>query len=197
MLSGAAQVVDGDTLRLGAETLRLHAIDAPELGQICRDAEGRRWDCGQVARDALRDLASGTIICEGRERDRYGRLVAKCFSGNRDLGAEMVRQGAAFAYPRFGEDYVALEKEALFAGLGVWQGEAERPDAERTARAPTPQPAAQAGCTIKGNISGNGRIYHLPGQENYAATRINPARGERWFCSEAEARAAGWRRARR
>ena len=41
------------------------------------------------------------------------------------------------------------------------------------------------------------RIYHVPGQENYGRTRISTSKGERWFCSEADARAAGWRRARR
>jgi hypothetical protein len=51
-----------------------------------------------------------------------------------------------------------------------------------------------ADCRIKGNISENGRIYHVPGQRYYTATRINRLRGERWFCSEAEARSAGWRR---
>ena len=50
---------------------------------------------------------------------------------------------------------------------------------------------------IKGNISRKGeRIYHLPGWSSYAATRIDTARGEQWFCSEAEAAAAGWRAAR-
>ena len=48
-------------------------------------------------------------------------------------------------------------------------------------------------CLIKGNISENGRIYHVPGSRWYSETGINPSRGERWFCSEAEARAAGWR----
>lgn len=54
-------------------------------------------------------------------------------------------------------------------------------------------------CNIKGNISyyGGERIYHVPGQEYYSATRISLLKGERWFCSEAEAQAAGWRRARR
>jgi hypothetical protein len=53
-------------------------------------------------------------------------------------------------------------------------------------------------CSIKGNVSiGSGeRIYHLPGQEYYAQTIIRPEYGERWFCSEAEARSAGWRRSR-
>lgn len=53
-------------------------------------------------------------------------------------------------------------------------------------------------CQIKGNISSSGeRIYHLPGQENHAKTKISESKGERWFCSEAEAQAAGWRCARR
>jgi hypothetical protein len=55
-----------------------------------------------------------------------------------------------------------------------------------------------ADCNIKGNISINSgeRIYHLPGQQYYAETRISPQHGEQWFCSEAEARSAGWRRSR-
>ena len=54
------------------------------------------------------------------------------------------------------------------------------------------------GCNVKGNISYNTgeRIYHVPGQEYYFATRINWFRGERWFCSEADARVAGWRKAK-
>lgn len=56
-----------------------------------------------------------------------------------------------------------------------------------------------AGCNIKGNISYNTgeRIYHVPGQEHYAETIITVSKGERWFCSEAAAREAGWRKARR
>jgi hypothetical protein len=59
------------------------------------------------------------------------------------------------------------------------------------------QQSGADGCVIKGNISSNGRIYHVPGQEHYDRTRISPSKGERWFCSESDARAAGWRRARR
>ncbi len=53
-------------------------------------------------------------------------------------------------------------------------------------------------CDIKGNISINSgeRIYHVPGQEFYNDTIIRTEYGERWFCSEAEARSAGWRKAR-
>lgn len=53
-------------------------------------------------------------------------------------------------------------------------------------------------CRIKGNISWGGeRIYHVPGGKYYDATQIATGKGERWFCTEAEARAAGWRRSRR
>jgi hypothetical protein len=53
------------------------------------------------------------------------------------------------------------------------------------------------GCGVKGNISATGeRIYHTPGQQYYSKTRINLLKGERWFCSEAAASAAGWRKAR-
>lgn len=67
-----------------------------------------------------------------------------------------------------------------------------------TAIAQSRDPASpSSGCLIKGNVSARGeRIYHPPGCRYYNATRIDPARGERWFCSEAEALAAGWRRTR-
>jgi len=52
-------------------------------------------------------------------------------------------------------------------------------------------------CNIKGNVSTRGeRIYHVPGQRYYSQTRISASHGERWFCSEAEARAAGWRKSK-
>ena len=51
-----------------------------------------------------------------------------------------------------------------------------------------------ASCVIKGNINDkNERIYHLPGDPWYAKTKLDPSKGERWFCSEKEAVAAGWR----
>ena len=193
-LSGKVEVIDGDTLRIAGQTVRLHAIDAPEAGQVCADGSGGTWACGTAATAALSRLARGGLVCAGRERDRYDRLVAKCYAGSRDVGAALVRSGAAFAYPRYGLDYVDAEKEAVFAGRGLWRGGSSRAD---VLRAGAPDAAAPPGCAIKGNISDGGRIYHVPGQVHYARTRISEARGERWFCSEAEARAAGWRRSRR
>ncbi len=63
----------------------------------------------------------------------------------------------------------------------------------------SPTAALLADCRIKGNISQDGgdRIHHLPGQEFYDVTKIDPTYGERWFCTEAEARAPSWRKSKR
>ena len=61
------------------------------------------------------------------------------------------------------------------------------------ARGPLPVQPQSGSCLIKGNISENGRIYHVPGSRYYERTKIDEAKGERWFCTEEEARAAGWR----
>lgn len=197
-LTGAARVVDGDTLEIGGTRVRLQAIDAPEIGQRCSGRDGEDWACGLDARRALQALvARGAVQCEGRARDRYGRLVALCRAGGVDVAAALVRQGAAVAYRRYGSDYVAQERQAAEARLGLWQGRFHVPAAFRSG-ADRVEPAlpTPAGCRIKGNRSRSGRMFHLPSGRDYARVRIDPAKGERWFCSEAEAMAAGWRRAR-
>ena len=85
-------------------------------------------------------------------------------------------------------------------GVGLWRGAAEAPWDFRAdgGFAPASGTAAAAagppGCLVKGNVSSDGaRIYHLPGERSYARTRIDPKRGEAWFCDEAAARAAGFR----
>ena len=76
------------------------------------------------------------------------------------------------------------------AAVGIWRR------GKRLQAATAPKNAD--GCTIKGNISSSGeRIYHNPGGQDYDRTKINTAKGERWFCSEGEAVAAGWRKAKR
>ena len=200
-LTGRARVVDGDTLDIAGDTVRLFGIDAPEHGQICERADGSGWGCGDwAAKELGRRVRGSRVTCKGDERDRYGRLVASCAVNGADIAEGLVRDGAAFAYLKYSQRYLAEEKQAAVAGVGLWQGRATRPEDFRAATAPVAQAravAAPQGCAIKGNISSSGQIYHLPGQEDYDATRISAGKGERWFCSEAEARAAGWRRARR
>lgn len=196
--AGAARVVDGDTLDLHGTRVRLFGIDAPEHDQHCARADGRGWACGAAAKQALERLVRGAEVrCEGSARDRYGRRLARCFAGGADIGAALVSGGMAWAYRRYALDYTAQEAAARAVGRGVWQGAAVRPEAARAQMRLAARTGGETGCAIKGNISAGGRIYHLPGQADYAATRIAVAQRERWFCSEAEARAAGWRRAKR
>jgi endonuclease YncB( thermonuclease family) len=207
-ISGPARVIDGDGLRIRGTVVRLYGIDAPELDQIC-ELSGGPWACGRWAKAELEALVAGREVrCTERARDRYGRSVATCTAGGLDLAEAMVRRGAAFAYRAFSADYIAAEKAAMIAGAGLWAAVVTRPAEHRAAAraaasagteaAADGEAAAPAGaCAVKGNISAAGRIYHLPGQADYESTRIDPARGERWFCSAAEAEASGWRPARR
>ncbi len=199
-VEGAARVIDGDTLEIGGTRVRLFGIDAPERSQICTRDDGRTWPCGRWAQQALEGLIGrAPVSCAGRGTDRFGRLVAVCRAGGRDLGEAMVAAGAALAYTAFASDYFEAEKTAMFAGRGLWSGPVVRPEDHRAAaRGSRPAPAlAEGDCRIKGNVSAQGRIYHLPGQRDYDRVRIRPDLGQRWFCTEAEARAAGWRRALR
>ena len=206
-LSGHARVIDGDTIEVGGTRIRLDGVDAPESGQSCL-AGGARWACGERATRALAEhIGGGPVNCDDRGRDRYGRVVAVCRHSGRDVNAWLVSEGWALAYRRYSLEYVDEEAAAKSARRGIWRGEFVPPWdwrrgerlAPRDRQPPRAAGDARGGCTIKGNISHNSgrRIYHMPGDRDYARTRIDPSRGERWFCSESEARAAGWRRARR
>ncbi|MFN4098707.1 MAG: thermonuclease family protein [Pararhodobacter sp.] len=199
-IRGSARVIDGDTLEVAGTRVRLFGIDAPEMNQPCNGADGE-WACGPWARDELvRLIGQRRVTCRGVEYDRYDRLVAVCDAGRGDLGAALVRGGAAEAYRRYSLDYVAVEQLAQADRRGIWRAGAQgmvRPGDFRANRQRAGSAPAQSGCAIKGNISSNGRIYHLPGQRDYDRTRIDLDQGERWFCTEDEARAAGWRRAQR
>jgi hypothetical protein len=137
------------------------------------------------------------------DTDSYGRTVAVCRNGSVDLSAAMAAAGLALAYRRYSDDYVDEEARARRQRRGVWASTFTAPWDWRPDHAydesvdDTPATRATAppdGCKIKGNINDEGeRIYHVPGSASYEATGINRSRGERWFCSEAEARRAGWR----
>jgi hypothetical protein len=141
--------------------------------------------------------------CEPRSRGRYGRTVAVCAVAGQDVGAWLVRDGWALAFRTYSLDYIDEEEAARTATRGLWRGTFTPPwqwraeqYAQRRPSAPAPESRGPHGCRIKGNVNAKGEgIYHLPGDRDYEATRIDPSRGERWFCSEDEAKAAGWRRA--
>lgn len=208
-VSGKAEIVDGDTLTVSGRKIRVFGIDAPEALQSCfKGAEA--WSCGLEAGEALRSLIGGyDVTCNGHEVDQYGRLVATCRIGQADIGREMVAAGWATAFRSYSERYVADEARAKAGRLGIWGSTFDLPENFRSAdrqatntaapnssqpraRSSTQQAAASGGrCAIKGNRNRKGHwIYHLPGMPYYDQTRP-----EEIFCTEAQAQAAGYRRA--
>jgi endonuclease YncB( thermonuclease family) len=98
----SVRVVDGDTLRVDGVTYRLCGIDAPEAGHL---------PAGQTATEHLRALIRNRqVSCEPRTLDRYGRTVAICHADGRDLAADMVADGHAWAFVRYSRDYVEEER---------------------------------------------------------------------------------------
>jgi endonuclease YncB( thermonuclease family) len=125
-VSGRARVVDGDTLDLGGVRIRLKGLDAPELAQLCHRG-GASYRCGDVARDALRDLARPEMSCRISGEDRWRRSLAVCRVGGEDVGATLVRRGLAVAFGA----YEAEERLARERRDGLWAGTFDRPAAWR------------------------------------------------------------------
>ncbi|MGX9575768.1 thermonuclease family protein [Mesorhizobium sp. f-mel] len=209
-IAGVASVIDGDTIEIHGERIRFNGIDAPESRQYCSDAKGFEYPCGRRAAQALDKFlaASRPLNCSFVDRDRYGRLVGNCDRADgRSVQRWLVEQGLALDWPRYSNGAFAAEQvSAKAAHRGVWQGRFDQPWDWRDANADKVETVSEQstgfglldGCNIKGNIAADGeRIYHMPGQKFYADTKIAEAKGERRFCSEAEARAAGWRKAKR
>lgn len=201
-ISGKPRIIDGDTIDIGGLRIRLHGMDAPENAQTCV-TNGKPWRCGQEATWALANIIGRTwVTCQARDKDRYGRIVAICKVGGprgRDIGAWMVANGWALAYRKYSEDYADNEDAAREAGVGLWRGTFIKPwEWRRGKRMASEAVNDNCECPIKGNIGKGGtRIYHMPGGSHYSRTKINEAKSERWFCSEAEAQAAGWRKSKR
>jgi len=195
------RVVDGDTINvlIGGDELRLRyiGVDTPETVDPRRPV-----GCfGKEASAHNRELVEGKTVGLERdvsETDRFGRLLRYVWLGGEMINAQLVEEGyaTAYTYPpdvRYSELFATLQAEARTQGRGLW-GACATPEA--------PSPTAAAGACaqplIKGNVSSGGeKIYHVPGGYYYDDTVIDTAKGERWFCTEAEAVAAGWRKSSR
>ena len=223
-LAASAIVRDGNTIQLGDVTFRLDGIDAPEYDQICIDDHADPWTCGIEARDQLSKLiADRPVHCDdlGPDKTSKKRHLGVCSVEGQtvSLNQQLLRQGLAVsvagsASARFAADALSARdaKTGLWKGCfvaprefrigkkdGALIGAACRPDRDKEIRAALfPEDfAAPAGCNIKGKFAVRARvtfnlgIYHLRGCPSYPAI----TEPDRWFCSEDDAQAAGFRKA--
>ena len=166
IIGGATRVIDGDTLMVIGERVRLKGIDAPEKGQFCENASGDLYPCGQAATRALREyIGNGKVVCGiDPQRDRYGRALGVCYVKGEDLNAWLVSEGYALVYRRFSTQYVEQEKAAQAAKRGVWAGAFVAPWDWRTGKrlqatsATENLPSDEFGVLAMYDDNGNGRI---------------------------------------
>ena len=131
-VEGVPRIVDGDTLWILQAKIRLHGIDAPEMKQECFDENNIVWLCGKESKKILSIIInSNEITCKGSKRDRYKRLIAKCYIDKVDIASLLVLKGFAVAYTRYSDDYIIEENHAREKKLGIWKGHFSRPSVWR------------------------------------------------------------------
>jgi endonuclease YncB( thermonuclease family) len=202
IVEGKAMATGGDIIRINGAVIRLSGIEAPEADQKCVGANKKKWACGEAASGALQRIIKGkTVRCEVSGADSAGRPFGVCQTVNtgssQDVAAALVKEGAVFADAGLFASYTSLEAEAQAKKLGLWKGEADRPADYRNKAWETAAKAAPDGCPIKGQVAGDSKTYVMPWSPSYDGARVRTGRGERWFCSETEAQAAGWKMAAR
>jgi endonuclease YncB( thermonuclease family) len=127
-VTGKPRVVDGDTIHIGKNKIRLHGIDALQMKETCRTSKGKEQKCGLLSKQALEQLVRGQeVTCKGDKRDRYKRLIAVCFVGPFNINERMVADGWALAYRRYSKDYVRAETFAKSRRKGMWRGSFMKP----------------------------------------------------------------------
>jgi len=131
-IAGRASVIDGDTISIHGQRIRLYGIDAPESRQVCYDGNRHGYRCGQLATRALSNKIGGRrVSCDQRDIDRYGRIVAVCQADGENLNGWLVREGLAVAYMRYSWRYVPAEIGARFSRSGIWAGNFIKPETWR------------------------------------------------------------------
>ncbi len=136
VIIGFPKVVDGDTLRINGEKVRLFGIDAPEINQNCYKnifsfnflSYSKKYKCGKKSANKLSLLVKNSrIVCQIRGIDRYQRKIAICFKGNLDINAWLIKEGLAVAYKKYSRKYSYLEKQAKDNQKGIWGGNFDMP----------------------------------------------------------------------
>ena len=128
IIRGSAKIIDGDTIHIGKNKIRLHGIDAPEIDQTCFFKK-QKWNCGIESKSVLTKLIldEKNVECTINDIDRYKRFIAICFINEININKYMVAEGWAIAYRHYSLDYIRDEELAKKNKLGIWKGEFEEP----------------------------------------------------------------------
>jgi endonuclease YncB( thermonuclease family) len=195
-LQGRGLVVSAEVLKVGGQVIRLTGVEAPDRNQRCGLPGKRTWTCGRSAEYALQRLAGGKELhCDLSGTDDAGRALGVCRHGDVEINAQLVKEGHVFASEGLLARYSSQQDEARRQKVGIWKGDAERPSVYRAKRWDEAKRKSPEGCPIKGRVVSRAKIYVLPWSPDYDGVHIRAGRGERWFCSEQDAVAAGWRAA--
>ena len=136
ILSGIAKVIDGDTIKINSDKIRLFGIDAPEKQQQCSRSWltisflsfSKNYPCGQISANRLKKKINDKfVICKSSSKDRYKRFIAECFLNKTNINAWMVQTGHAVVYEKYSKKFVAQEIFAKKEKLGLWSGTFEMP----------------------------------------------------------------------
>lgn len=193
-LTGRATVLAGDRLRVDGEIIKLSGVIAPDVNQPCFKANGRRWACSTSAQRALDRLVRGRLVsCKPTASDDAGVTLATCAIGEDDIAGKLTRGGHVFAASGMFSSYRADEDLARAAKIGLWQGETVHPEDWRARLWEEAKRTAPDGCPIKGYVKSSTRTYAMPWSRDYSGAKVRSGKADRWFCSEDEARAAGFK----
>ena len=135
-ISGNAQIIDGDTIKINSKKIRLHGIDAPEFKQMCKKPYStiifftftKDYPCGKISTQKLQKKINNKVItCKILDIDRYKRLIGECYKRNLNLNSWLVSNGYAVAYRKYSKKYISNEINAKNKKKGIWQGKFEMP----------------------------------------------------------------------
>jgi len=124
---GKAKVIDGDTIHINQNKIRLHGIDAPEKNQTCI-YEDKKWLCGKQSTYELKKIINKQIVkCITTNIDKYKRYIAICYINKLNINQTMVKKGWAIAYRFYSKDYINEEDYARKNKAGIWKSVFEEP----------------------------------------------------------------------
>ena len=136
-ISGKAEVIDGDTIKINAKKIRLFGIDAPEKKQTCKKNFlsisffnfQKNYNCGNLSTEKLKKKIGNKLInCISKSKDRYKRYIGICYLDNIDLNKWMVKNGYAVAYKKYSRKYELQEQYARENKFGIWKGTFVEPE---------------------------------------------------------------------